>query len=78
MSIDSKYLIRVGDMVHVNYNNAQISLGRGRELEVLYVPSQIGDNWILFDREGNEVHYVGEPCTIIKKLPARPGIDDKF
>ena len=68
MNIDPKYLIKVDDKVHVNFNNAQISLGRGRELTVLYAPSQPGDTWIFRDDESNEVHYVFEPCTITKQL----------
>jgi hypothetical protein len=79
MSVDPKYLIKVDDIVHVNFNNGQDSLAYdGREVKVMYIPVASGDSWIFFDEKGNDIYYVSEGCTISKKLPPRPGIDDKF
>lgn len=53
--------IEVGDIVVVNFNNAQYTLC-SRAI-VLYVPVATGDSWIFKDSIG-KLHYVSEGCTI--------------
>jgi hypothetical protein len=57
--------IEKGDIVHVNFNNAQFTLCS--EARVESIPSCIGDSWIFYDLKTGELHYVGEPCTITLK-----------
>jgi hypothetical protein len=47
-----------------NFNNAQMTLIRSGK--VFYVPMCAGDNWIIFDKETKELHYISEPCTVTK------------
>ena len=63
--MDSKYTIKIGDIVTVNFHNVQYTLCKA---EVLSMPYSTGDSWILKDLESNEVHYISEGCTITKKL----------
>lgn len=57
-----KDFIKAGDFVHVDFNNAQITLCH--KAEVLYVPTATGDSWVFKDCETNKIHYVSEGCTI--------------
>jgi hypothetical protein len=58
--------IKVGDRVHVNINNAQMTLTK--DAEVLHMPQATGDSWIFKAYDTNELYYVSEGCTIAKKL----------
>ncbi len=54
--------IKIGDMVSVNFNNAQITLCKNAE--VLHIPCDTGDSWQFRDVDTNEIHYISEGCTI--------------
>jgi len=58
----SKHQIQIGDLVCVNFNNAQYTLAS--EARVLYVPCATGDSWQFQDINSEEIHYVSEGCTI--------------
>ena len=60
-------LIKDGDIVRVNFNNAQVTLVRYGQ--VIHVPVATGDSWVIKDNDKNIVHYISEPCTITKELP---------
>ncbi len=66
--------ITVGDLVRVNFNNAQFTLGK--LMTVLYKPCATGDSWIfrdeLSDPPNKTIHYVSEGCTITKLPPTEP------
>ena len=57
-----KKIIKIGDLVSVNFNNAQLTLSH--EAEVLYIPNATGDSWIFRCIRDDKLHYVNEPCTI--------------
>ena len=54
--------IKEGDIVHVDFNNAQFTLCK--RAEVLYTPSATGDSWHFKDVDTGKIHYVSEGCTI--------------
>lgn len=60
--------IEIGDIVHVNFNNAQDTLCH--EAVVLHMPFATGDSWIFkqitteFQPGEPRIHYVSEGCTI--------------
>lgn len=56
--------ISKGDFVKISFNGAQLTLSHNAE--VLYVPVEFGDYWILKDVYTGDVHYVSELCTITK------------
>lgn len=56
-------LIKEGDKVVVNFNNAQFTLCHGI---VHNVPCQTGDSWIIEDANGN-IYYISEGCTVTKE-----------
>lgn len=56
--------INKGDFVKISFNGAQLTLSHNAE--VLYVPVEFGDYWILKDVYTGDVHYVSELCTITK------------
>lgn len=58
--------IELGDLVHVEFNNAQITLSN--EAKVMYVPLAVGDSWIFKDLNTGFLHYVSEGCTISKRI----------
>jgi hypothetical protein len=58
-----KDLIKEGDEVMVNFNNAQYTLCE--KGIVMYVPYATGDSWIIKDELG-QIHYISEGCTITK------------
>lgn len=64
--MDSKYCPRIGDIVAVNFNNAQYTLCNAAE--VLGMPCGSGDSWVLKDVEHGVIHYMSEGVTITKKL----------
>lgn len=57
--------IKVGDVVSVNFNNAQITLCH--TAIVKYVPCATGDSWVFEDNNTGQIHYVSEGCTISTK-----------
>lgn len=57
--------IKEGDLVHVDFNGAQLTLCH--EAEVLYMPCQTGDSWVFRDTATGDLHYVSEGCTITKR-----------
>jgi hypothetical protein len=56
--------IKVGDLVGVNFHNAQMTLCY--EAEVIYMPVATGDSWIFRDTYDNSIHHVSEGCTVTK------------
>lgn len=64
--MDSKYSLKPGDIVAVNFNNAQITLCH--EAELILSPCATGDSWIFKDVRTGFLHYVSEGCTVSKKL----------
>ena len=54
--------IQEGDIVHVDFNNAQYTLCESAV--VLNVPCNSGDSWILQRMEDDAIFYVSEGCTI--------------
>lgn len=64
--MDAKYQIKVGDVVSVTFNGAQVTLCR--KAQVHAYPCATGDSWVFVDLETNDVHYVSEGCTISKSL----------
>lgn len=56
--------INTSDIVHVDFNNAQVTLCS--RAEVLYMPGATGDSWHFRDCKTGEIHYVSEGCTITK------------
>jgi hypothetical protein len=54
--------IAIGDIVKINFNNAQITLCE--RAKVQYIPCATGDSWIFVDCETEQTHYVSEGCTI--------------
>lgn len=64
--MDSKYSLKPGDIVTVNFNNAQITLCH--EAALISTPCATGDSWIFKDVRTGWLHYVSEGCTVSKKL----------
>ena len=56
--------IKEGDTVHVDINNAQMTLCS--RAKVLYIPCATGDSWIFEDLDNGNIHYVSEGCTVTK------------
>lgn len=56
--------IKIGDIVHVDFNNAQFTLCS--QAEVLALPFATGDSWVFKDMTSGDIHYVSEGCTITK------------
>ena len=54
--------IEKGDIVVVNFNNAQYTLCK--QAIVKHTPTATGDSWIFQDLETSEIHYVSEGCTV--------------
>lgn len=57
-------MIKIGDIVGVNFNNVQYTLC-SRAI-VKYVPLSPGDYWIFEEETTGQIYYVSEPCTITK------------
>ena len=57
--------INKGDIVNVNINNAQITLAH--RAEVLWIPQEIGEDWIFKNLDNDNIIYISEGCTIIKE-----------
>lgn len=66
--MDSKCSLKPGDIVAVNFNNAQITLCY--EAELISCPCATGDSWIFKDLRTGFLHYVSEGCTVSKRLPS--------
>lgn len=64
--MDSKYSLKNGDIVSVNFNNAQITLCH--EAELISYPCSAGDSWVFKDVRTGFLHYVSEGCTVSKRL----------
>ena len=62
--MNREHTIEVGDIVSVNFNNAQYTLSP--RAIVLKTPAATGDSWVFKDLKTKEVHYVSEGCTITK------------
>jgi len=60
--------IEIGDIVCVNFNNAQYTLAPKARVE--YIPCATGDSWIFKDLDNGKVHYVSEGCTVTLKEKA--------
>lgn len=58
-------VIEVGDVVKVDFNNAQTTLCH--EAVVLGYPCATGDSWKFRNLKTNEIYYVSEGCTITRK-----------
>jgi hypothetical protein len=58
--------IEIGDVVSVNFNNAQTTLSFNAT--VLAIPCATGDSWVFRDDATRYIHYVSEGCTISKKI----------
>jgi len=56
--------IKVGDIVHVDINSAQITLCH--RAEVLNIPCASVDYWVFMDTDTKNIFYVSERCTIVK------------
>ena len=57
-------VIQTGDLVSVNFNNAQLTLCRRAVVD--YTPCATGDSWKFTDLDTGITHYVSEGCTISK------------
>lgn len=65
----SEKKIFIGDIVVVNFNNAQTTLcHRGK---VLSYPCMTGDSWVIEDCVSGDIHYISEGCTLTKIAPPR-------
>lgn len=56
--------INIGDIVQVNFNNAQYTLCKAGR--VVHMPCDVGDSWIIRDKEKGMTYYISEGCTISK------------
>jgi hypothetical protein len=54
--------IKVGDIVSVNFNGAQMTLIHKGNL--LSMPVATGDSWVVEDINDGVIHYISEGCTI--------------
>jgi len=68
--------IKLGDIVQVDFNNAQYALCS--KAEILHIPQATGDSWRFRDCENGNIYYVSEGCTITKvvELGALPKADN--
>ena len=66
--METKDQIKIGDVVSVNFNNAQTTLSFNAT--VLVIPCATGDSWVFRDDETRYIHYVSEGCTISKRISA--------
>ena len=60
-------MIDVGEVVSVNFYNAQTTLCHTGE--VLFCPTSAKDGnelWIVRDQTNGDIHYIYEPCTITR------------
>lgn len=57
-------MIKVGDVVIVNFNQAQSTLCFNGK--VLSMPMNSGEPWIIEDLDNGHLHYISEHCTITK------------
>ena len=64
MKVQEKQKIHEGDIVRVDFNNAQITLCH--RAIVLYIPCAVGDSWHFEDMDTGNIHYVNESCTITR------------
>ena len=55
-------MIEKGDIVQVNFYNAQVTLSHAARVE--HIPQATGDSWIFFDMNTLQEHYVSEGCTV--------------
>lgn len=53
-----------GDIVSVNFNEAQLTLCH--KAEIMYIPVALGDSWIFRDINTEALYYVSEGCTITR------------
>ena len=58
----SREHIQIGDIVHVDFNNAQYTLCKSAE--VLNIPCNTGDSWIFRRIEDDAIFYVSEGITV--------------
>ena len=61
-----KDTIQEGDIVQVDFNNAQITLCR--DAVVIHVPVATGDSWVFEARDTGYTYHVSEGCTVSRKL----------
>jgi len=64
--METKPQINIGDIVKINFNNAQYTLCRAGR--VLYIPQGTGDSWMIEDLDKDKIYYISEGCTITKNL----------
>ena len=64
--------IQEGDIVSVNFNNAQYTLCN--RAKVLHTPSATGDSWYFQDVETKQEWAVSEGCTITLIEPHAPNV----
>ena len=64
MQVQEKQKIRVGDVVRVDFNNAQNTLCY--RAIVLNIPCAVGESWHFEELDTGNIHYVNEGCTITK------------
>lgn len=60
MSLKEK--LEINDIVHVDINNAQMTLCHKARL--LRIPAATGDSWIFRNMQTGQLHYVSEGCTV--------------
>lgn len=65
--------IQEGDIVCVNFNNAQYTLCS--RAKVLHTPSATGDSWYFQDMETKKEWAVSEGCTITLIEPHMPNAE---
>ncbi len=58
-------MIKIGDIVRVDFNGAQTTLCF--EAEVVAIPCATGDSWVFEDKRTGFVHYVSEGCTVTNR-----------
>ena len=66
--MNENYKIKIGDKVHVDFNNSQITLCK--EAEVMWMPTNTGKSWVFKDWGTGLIHYVSEGCTVSKRIVA--------
>ena len=66
--------IKEGDVVQVDFNNAQVTLSRAAT--VVACPCATGDSWVFRDKETGFIHYVSEGCTISKRESPNAPVSD--
>lgn len=58
--------IRIGNIVQVDFNNAQFTLCD--RAEVLHIPQDVGDSWHFRNCVTGQIFYISEGCTLSKLL----------